>query len=46
MVWRVAGWPVAPRLDSFHDLWTMPTLPEAATPKDRSTIVTTILWNI
>jgi hypothetical protein len=38
MVWREAGWPVAPRLSSFRDLWT--------STKVHSTIVTTLLWNI
>lgn len=43
--WRLLHWPQVPYLASFHDLWSMPQLPDAH-PKMRSAVITAILWNI
>ncbi|OEL16400.1 hypothetical protein BAE44_0022579 [Dichanthelium oligosanthes] len=44
-VWRAIGWPCAPYLLSFRELWMLPALTGLDMPI-RSAIITAVLWNI
>ncbi|XP_004966665.1 uncharacterized protein LOC101779074 [Setaria italica] len=46
LVWRAIGWPAAPDLLDFRELWALPALPDETPPAVRSAIITAILWNI
>nr|TKW19802.1 LOW QUALITY PROTEIN: hypothetical protein SEVIR_4G043300v2 [Setaria viridis] len=40
------GWPAAPHLLDFREIWALPALPDETPPAVRSAIITAILWNI
>ncbi|CAN6314625.1 unnamed protein product [Urochloa humidicola] len=45
-IWRLLGWPSAPFLASFADLWLLPELLDIQPASVTLAILTAILWNI